>query len=121
MSPYCFPGMSASDRRELIIATHKESETYINGRFKAILKAIERATGYNLQDLKSDSRKEPIPFLRALVSTHLFKQGFANFTRIGVLMGKHHTTILYQVKKIYPNLKNDLKYQLILNEIHKYL
>lgn len=121
ISPYVFPGMGILDRRQLVHEMQKDSEAYIIARFRRIVKAIEKATGHGLVDLKGRSRVYPLPFLRAVISNHLYLKNKVSFMQVADLINKDHTSIIYYVNTLYPNMMKNEKYRAIKEEISHYL
>lgn len=120
MTPYSFPGASFLDQRRYYRKIIRDHEADYLKKFKRITKAIEMATGVNMELIRSKKRKTPLPFLRALIAEELYNPKFISFSRIGNDLDRDHTTIMYYIHELLPSLMSIEKYKLLKQNIKKY-
>lgn len=67
----------------------------LDERYRTVLFAAERATGYNL----TSTREAVNSLIRSIVAYQLVKEGY-HYSEIGKVMQRNHSTISHYIKKV---------------------
>lgn len=102
-----------------------ESKTYKNAVLDALDKAVQEVFGNNLEHFFVPSRKREICDVR-MMTLKIFRDETAySYQVIGRTFGKHHTTIIHNVRWAEEYIKTDKKfahdYELLLKTFQKFL
>lgn len=90
--------MNTSTRfTEALNRIRKENKTLpqVSERYKTLVSAAERATGYSL----TSTREAINSLIRSIVAYRLVKEGY-HYSEIGKAMRRNHSTISHYIKKV---------------------
>ena len=102
-----------------------ENKTYKTAVLDALDKAMQEVFGNNLEHFLVKSRKREICDVR-MIALKIFRDETAySYQAIGRMFGKHHATIIHNVRWAEEYIKTDKKfahdYELLLKTFQKFL
>ena len=102
-----------------------ENKTYKTAVLDALDKAVHEVFGSNLEHFFCPSHKREICDVRT-IALKIFRDETAySYQVIGRIFGKHHSTIIYDVRWVEEYIKTDKKiahdYELLLKTFQKFL
>ena len=102
-----------------------ENKTYKTAVLDALDKAVQEVFGKNLEHVFVPSHKREICDVRT-IALKIFRDETAySYQAIGRIFGKHHSTIIYDVRWVEEYIKTDKKfahdYELLLKTFQKLL
>tara|TARA_R100000541_G_scaffold58407_1_gene69611 strand:+ start:1728 stop:2129 length:402 start_codon:yes stop_codon:yes gene_type:complete len=86
-------------------------EITLNSDEETILRVVEKASGYSYETLRSNNRKEEIAIARNILGVLLRQEYNIRFKRIGQIINRNHSSVVYYGKswegnyKCWPNYK----------------
>jgi len=85
-----------------------------------LFNAAVAASGFTIEQIKSDSRHEPLPFVRYMLAAILYEHSNWSTSKIGRALNREHATILTGIKRYHAIIddKNSHGYQVehVINE-----
>ena len=78
--------------------------TYIEGTvisLRPLFNAAVAASGFTIEQIKSDSRHQPLPFVRYMLSAILYEDYHWGTTKIGRALNRDHASVLTGIKKYH--------------------
>jgi chromosomal replication initiation ATPase DnaA len=119
MTAYSFPGLRPDDRRIYNLGPDPMG-SFVKRR-KKLVNAITSATGFTIRDIRSKRRTPPLPWLRAIISWYLYVPNVISFKMIGKFLKLDHSSVVYYIKTLVPNLEKNKEFQQLLNSVRRYL
>ena len=80
-------------------------EITLNSDEETIIRVLEKASGFNYETLRSKSRKEEINIARNILGVLLRQEYNIRFKRIGQIVNRDHSSVVYYCKSWEGNYK----------------
>ena len=86
-----------------------------------IFEACEGVWGLQRDDIRSRSRREPLPSARAIAMVCMRRNSNLSFSEIGRAIGREHMTVIYHCEQHEDRMETDQEYKENYEALQKYV